>query len=80
VPEYRIAASERAAGLDAEAEEPYREGVKAKEHDDAYTLSTVFFASVSLRLEWWPLRLAVFGLGTLMPAVGLVRVVSQPIA
>ena len=52
--------SVRAAELDADAEKLYREGVEAKEHDDSYTLSTVFFAavlffgSVSRRLEWWP--------------------------
>jgi hypothetical protein len=40
----------------------------------------LFFASVSLRLQWWPLRWAVFGLGTLMLAVGLVYVASLPSA
>ena len=86
VPEYRLAASERAAKLEAEAEELYREGVEAKHHDDAYTLSTVFFAavlffaSVSLRIEWWPLRLAVFGLGSAMLVGGLVWVLFLPIS
>jgi hypothetical protein len=86
MPEYRLAASARAAELDAEAEQLYREGVEAKKHDDAYILSTVFFAavlffaSVSMRLEWWRLRVAVFGLGTVMLVVGVVWVANQPIA
>jgi hypothetical protein len=86
MPEYRVESAIEAAQLDGEAEDLYREGVKAKEHDDAYTLTTVFFAavlffaSVSLRLEWWPLRLAVFGLGSAMLLVGLVFVVTLPTA
>jgi hypothetical protein len=82
--EYRPAEGVRAAELDAEAEQLYREGIKAKDHDDAFTLSTVFFAavlffgSVSLRLEWWPLRIGVFTLGSLMLIIGLAWVLSQP--
>jgi hypothetical protein len=85
-PQYRLSSGERSAELDAEAEKLYREGIEAKENDDAFTLSTVFFAavlffaSVSLRLEWWPLRWAVFGLGSLMLVVRLVYVASLPAA
>jgi hypothetical protein len=86
VPQYKPAEGVRAAELDAEAEELYREGVEAKEHDDAYTLTTVFFAAVlffgtvSLRLDWWPLRVGVFGLGGVMLLGGLVWVLSLPAA
>lgn len=86
VPQYRPAEGARAAELEAEAEKLYREGVEAKEHDDAFTLATVFFAavlffgSVSLRLDWWPLRLGVFGLGSVMLLVGLVWMLSLPAA
>jgi hypothetical protein len=86
VPEYRPAALTRAAELDAEAEKLYREGVEAKKNDDAFTLSTVFFAavlffgSVSLRLDWWPLRVAVFLLGGVMLLGGLAWVLSLPAA
>jgi hypothetical protein len=38
--------SVRAAELDADAEKLYHEAVEAKEHDDSYTPSTVFFAAV----------------------------------
>jgi hypothetical protein len=66
LPQYRPVEAARAAELEAESERLYREGVEAKEHDDAFILATVFFAavlffgSVSLRLDWWPLRVAVF--------------------
>jgi hypothetical protein len=86
MPQYRPAALDRAAALDEEAEELYREGAEAKEHDDGYILSTVFFAAVlffasmSLRLEWWKLRVAVFGLATAMLLLGVVWVLSLPIA
>ncbi len=84
MPQYKPAKAVRARELDAEAERLYRDGVEAKEHDDAFTLSTVFFAavlffgSVSLRLAWWPLRLGVFALGSVMLVIGLVFVLSQP--
>jgi hypothetical protein len=86
MPQYRLMESARAAKLDTDAEKLYREGVQAKRHDDSYTLSTVFFAavlffgSVSLRLEWWPLRVGVFALGSVMLLVGLAFVVSLPSA
>ena len=86
MPQYRPVEATRAAELDAEAESLYREGIDAKEHDDAFILSTVFFAavlffgSVSLRLEWWPLRVAVFSFGSVILLVGLAWVLSQPTA
>ena len=85
-PEYRPAALERAEELDAEAEELYREGIEAKEHDDDYILSTVFFAtvlffaSISLRLDWRPLRVIIIGLATALLVGGTVFVLSLPIA
>lgn len=84
MPQYKPVEGVRAAKLDVEAEKLYREGIEAKDHDDAFTLSTVFFAavlffgSVSLRLAWWPLRVGVFALGTVMLIVGLAYVLSQP--
>ena len=42
--------------------------------------AVLFFGSVSLRLEWWPLRVAVFALGSVMLLVGLVWVLSEPTA
>jgi hypothetical protein len=86
MPEYRLAATERATELDAEADELFREGTQAKTNDDHYILSTVFFAAVlflagiSLRLLWRPLRIAVLGMATTLLLGGLVYVFTLPIA
>jgi hypothetical protein len=86
MPQYRLASERRAAALGREADGLYRDGTDAKSNDDKYVLSTVFFAAVlffagiSLRLDWRPLRIAVLGLGTAMLVVGLVFVASLPVA
>ena len=86
MPEYRLAASARSAELDAQADVLYREGTQAKTNDDRYILSTLFFAAVlffagiSLRLLWRPLRLGVLGAATALLLAGLIYVGSLPIA
>ena len=76
LPEYRSADLARSAKLDAAADELYQEGTAAKSHDDKYILSTVFFAAVlffagiSLRLDWRPLRIAVLGMALALLAGG----------
>jgi hypothetical protein len=84
MPQYHIAEVARADELDAAANEHYDAGTTAKENDDNYILSTVFFAAVlffagiSLRLDWFPLRIAVMGFGTAMLLGGAVFVLSLP--
>jgi hypothetical protein len=84
MPQYRPAALERAAEHNEHAEELFREGIEAKEHDDDYILSTVFFAmvlffaGVSMRLDWLRLRVVVFGLSFLLLVGGLGFVLSLP--
>jgi hypothetical protein len=86
MPQYHLATAQRAAALDHEADTLYTEGTDAKSNDDKYVLSTVFFAAVlffagiSLRLDWRPLRIAVLGLATAMLAGGLVFVAGLPVA
>jgi hypothetical protein len=86
MPEYRLAESARAAELDAQADELYREGTAAKSNDDHYILSTVFFAAVlffagiSLRLGWRPLRVVVLALGAVMLLAGAAYVATLPVA
>jgi hypothetical protein len=86
MPQYRLAAADRAAEHNEHAEELFREGLEAKEHDDDYILSTVFFAmvlffaGVSMRLEWVRLRVVVFGLSCLLLVGGLGFVLSLPTA
>jgi hypothetical protein len=86
MPQYRLAADAQAKAFDAKADDLYREGTNAKTNDDKYILSTVFFAAVlffagiSLRLDWRPLRVAVLCLGGAMLLGGLVFVLSLPVA
>jgi hypothetical protein len=86
MPQYKLVEAARAKVLDAKADGLYREGTEAKSNDDHYILSTVFFAAVlffagiSLRLDWRPLRIVVLGLATTMLLAGAVFVLSLPIA
>lgn len=85
-PEYKPAAEARAAQLDAQADELYKDGTNAKANDDHYILSTVFFAAVlffagiSLRLLWRPLRIAVLGMAAVLLFGGVGYVLTLPIA
>lgn len=86
MPQYRPAELRRAHELDAEADALYAEGTDAKSNDDRYILSTVFFAAVlffagiSLRLDWRPLRIFVLGLATAMLLGGAGFVLTLPVA
>src|SRR3954447_14820808 len=86
MPEYKLADTERSKTLDAQADELYLEGTQAKSNDDHYILSTLFFASVlffagiSLRLFWRPLRVGVLGAAATLLLGGLVYVGPLPIA
>ena len=79
-PEYHPAQVKRAIALDRAADIRYEEGTAAKESEDKYILSTVFFAAVlffsgiSLRLDWRPLRIAILSFGTAMLLGGLIFV------
>jgi hypothetical protein len=84
-PEYRLAETARAAELDAEADELYGEGTAAKSNDDHYILSTLFFAGVlffagiSLRLDWRPLRYVVLGMASALLLAGVAYVATLPV-
>jgi hypothetical protein len=86
MPQYRLAADARANVLSNEADDLYQEGTDAKGHDDDYILSTVFFAAVlffagiSLRVDWRRLRIAVLVFATAMLLGGLTFVITLPIA
>jgi hypothetical protein len=85
MPQYRPVELARAAELDAQADELYRSGTKARSNDDKFILSTVFFAAVlffagiSLRLLWRPLRILVLGLAGVMLGIGIGFVLSLPV-
>jgi hypothetical protein len=84
MPQYHLAETDRAAQLSDEADRLYEEGTSAKSSDDHYILSTVFFAAVlffagiSLRLLWRPLRIAVLGMAGALLTGGLIYVLSLP--
>lgn len=86
MPQYRLADTARAQVLSNEADDLYQEGTDAKGHDDDYILSTVFFAAVlffagiSLRVDWRRLRIAVLVFATAMLLGGLLFVLTLPIA
>ncbi len=86
MPQYRLVATATAAKLSGEADDLYQEGTDAKDNDDDYILSTVFFAAVlffagiSLRVEWRRLRIAVLIFATAMLIGGLTFALTLPIA
>jgi hypothetical protein len=86
MPQYRSADLTRSAALDAAADRLYREGTAAKSSDDKYILSTVFFAAVlffagiSLRVDWRPLRIAVLGMALALLVGGAAFVLTLPVA
>jgi hypothetical protein len=86
LPEYRSADLARSAKLDAAADQLYEEGTAAKSHDDKYILATVFFAAVlffagiSLRLDWRPLRITILGMALTLLIGGIAFVLTLPVA
>jgi hypothetical protein len=86
MPQYKPSGTAEAAALDADADRLYTEGTDAKANDDHYILSTVFFAAVlffagiSLRLLWRPLRVAVIGMAAVLLLGGLAFVLTLPVA
>ena len=85
-PEYRLPETARAAAFDARADALYEAGTSAKTNDDRYILSTLFFAAVlffagiSLRLAWRPLRYVVLGMAGALLLAGAVYVLALPVA
>jgi hypothetical protein len=83
--EYRPPELAQSAKLDAAADTLYRDGTEAKTNDDRYILATVFFAAVlffagiSLRLDWRPLRIAVLAMGWALLVGGLGFVLTLPV-
>jgi hypothetical protein len=86
LPQYRLADSARSAEFDRQADALFQAGTDAKRTDDRYVLSTVFFAAVlffagiSLRLDWWPLRVAVVCMAFALLAGGVAFVLTLPVA
>jgi hypothetical protein len=86
MPQYRSADLARSVTLDSAADELYKDGTDAKINDDRYILSTVFFAAVlffagiSLRLDWRPLKIAVLGMAVALLVGGTAFVLTLPVS
>jgi hypothetical protein len=86
MPQYRLADLATSAKLDAAADALYEAGTDAKTYDDRYILATVFFAAVlffagiSLRLDWRPLRVVVLGMACVLLLGGIGFVLTLPVA
>jgi len=86
MPQYQSADLARSTKLDAATNELYQQGTAAKTYDDKYILSTVFFAAVlffagiSLRLDWRPLRIPVLGMALTLLIGGVAFVLTLPVA
>jgi hypothetical protein len=86
MPEYRSAHQVRSAELHAAADEHHAHGTRAKVYADRYILATVFmaavlfFAGISLRLDWRPLRIAVIAMAAGLLVGGGAYVLTLPLA
>ena len=81
---YVLSNAAKADKLEALGDVRFEEGKEATEHADDYVFVTVFFAvvlffaGISLRFAWMPMRLLILGLGGLMLVYGAVRIGSLP--
>jgi hypothetical protein len=85
MPEYQLAAEQRAAELEARADMLFAEGEDANTDSDVYTLSTLLFAlvlflaAISERFQYLPVRLGLLVLGGIGLLVGVAIALSQPV-
>jgi hypothetical protein len=84
MPQYKLANMEKADRLEAIGDHRFEQGKDATEHADAYIFATVFFATVlffagiSMRFAWAPMRLTVLALGFLSFGYAAVRLLALP--
>ena len=74
-----LANAVKADRLNALGDVRFEQGKEATEHADDYVFVTVFFAivlffaGISLRFQWLPMRLLILGLGTVILVYGGIR-------
>lgn len=84
MPQYHPAGFAHAERLDRTADAKFEGARQSTEHTDAYVLTTVFlatvlfFAGISLRFRWNPMRIAVLAMGAVVLVYALARLVSLP--
>lgn len=85
VPQYRVANLVEAAKLERQGDTHFEKGKDATENTDSYVLTTVFFAAVlffagiSMRFAWQPMRIAVLVLASVSLVYAIVTVARLPI-
>lgn len=81
---YRLASLEKAGRLERVGDRRFEQGKEATENADAYVFVTVFFAvvlffaGISLRFAWFPMRVLILGLGAVLLLWGAVRLLGLP--
>jgi hypothetical protein len=81
---YKLANAEKADKLEALGDLRFEQGKEATENADDYVFVTVFFAvvlffaGISLRFAWLPMRLLILGLGTAILVYGGIRLGTLP--
>lgn len=85
MPQYQLAADLQAAELEARADTLFAEGEDANTNSDVYTLATLlfaavlFFAAISERFDFAPVRVALLTLAAIGLVIGLVVALGEPI-
>jgi hypothetical protein len=83
-PTYVLAKAVKSDKLEQLADRRFAEGKDATENADNYVLATVFFAvvlffaGISLRFRWFPMRVFILGLGAVMLVYGAIHLVGLP--
>jgi hypothetical protein len=82
--QYVLADSVKADRLEALGDRRFEEGKSATENADNYVFTTVFFAAVlffagiSLRFQWFAMRVTILAVGAALLLYGLVKLGSMP--
>jgi hypothetical protein len=83
-PNYKLANMEKADRLERVGDARFEQGKEATENADDYVFVTVFFAivlffaGISLRFSWFPMRILIMGLGTAILVWAGFRLLSLP--
>ena len=84
MPQYKLADLEHANRLEHVGDRRFDQGKESTEHSDAYIFATVFFATVlffagiSMRFVWWPMRAAVLALGAVSFLYAALKLLTLP--
>jgi len=84
MPQYKLASFEKADALERLGDHRFEQGREATEHADDYIFGTVFFAAVlffagiSMRFAWQPMRVTVLVIATLFLVYGVGKLATMP--